>query len=126
MSRSTSRESLQSEVSHAGSFEGVKINVKLPQLESLRGRFTNIKDLFRSAIHDNEAISKVDKFKYLKSYLEDQARSAIPGIHLTDNNYDTAVGLLHVVIDVTTLLLCIGPVCSSQGIYNLAKCVCDS
>ena len=31
-----------------------------------------------------------------------------------------------VVIDVATLLLCIVPVCSSQVIYALANCVCDS
>ena len=31
-----------------------------------------------------------------------------------------------VVIDVATLLLCTGPGCSSQAIYDLAKCVCDS
>ena len=36
----------------------------------------------------------MDKVKYLKSYLEDQARSAISGVSLTHKNYDTAVELL--------------------------------
>ena len=46
-------------------------------------------DSFMSAIHVNEALSKVDKIKYLKSYLEDQERSAISGVSLTHKNYDT-------------------------------------
>ena len=100
MSRSGSKENVQSEVSTTVStVGGVKVNVKLPKLEirKFTGKiheFQEFWDSFRSAIHDNEALSKVDKFKYLKSYLEDQARSAISGIPLTDNNYDTAVELL--------------------------------
>ena len=98
--QSGSTESLQSEASpNVSTVGGAKVNVKLPKLEirKFTGKiheFQEFWDSFTSAIHENEALSKVDKFKYLKSYLEDQARSAISGISLTDKNYDTAVELL--------------------------------
>ena len=50
-----------------------RVNVRLPKLElkTFSGKiheFQEIWDSFESAIHDNESLSKVDKFKYLRSF----------------------------------------------------------
>ncbi|XP_071036967.1 uncharacterized protein [Parasteatoda tepidariorum] len=49
---------------------------------------------FESAIHNNNSLSKVDKFNYLKSYVGGIAASCINGFALTDENYDIALKLL--------------------------------
>ena len=51
-------------------------------------------DSFRSSIHENEGMSKVDKFIYLNSLLKDQAGAAVQGFALTEANYDAAIELL--------------------------------
>lgn len=51
-------------------------------------------DSFKSAIHDNNDISKIDKFNYLNSLLEGTALRAIQGLTLTEANYDAAVEIL--------------------------------
>ena len=51
-------------------------------------------DSFKSAIHDNNDIPKVDKFNYLKSLLEGTAFKTVQGLTLTDRNYDSAIQLL--------------------------------
>ena len=55
----------------------------------------NVKDSFKSAIHENENILKVDKFNYLNSLLEGAAFRTIQGLTLTTANYDSASALLH-------------------------------
>lgn len=51
-------------------------------------------DSFSAAVHENEGVSKVDKFNYLRSLLDGVAASAIEGFSLTKENYDAAVELL--------------------------------
>ena len=72
---------------------------KLPKLTLPRFRgdltsWTTFWDLYKSTVHDNGEISKVDKFSYLKSLLEGAAAKAIQGLTLSDANYDSAVDLL--------------------------------
>ena len=76
-----------------------RVNVRLPKLElkKFSGKiheFQEFWDSFESAIHDNESLSKVDKFKYLRSFLEEPAKSVIAGILVTDAHYETAINLL--------------------------------
>ena len=78
---------------------GKRVRVKLPKLElkKFSGKvheWQEFWDSFRSAIHDDEDIAKVDKFKYLKSFLEEPARGVITGFALTDADYDSAVDLI--------------------------------
>ena len=49
---------------------------------------------FKSAVHDNDDISKIDKFNYLNSFLEGTAALTIQGLSLTTANYDSAIELL--------------------------------
>lgn len=69
---------------------------RLPKL-SFRGDITNwttFWDSYKSAIHTNSELTKIDKFNYLHSLLEGQAARAIKGLTLTEANYDSAVELL--------------------------------
>ena len=73
--------------------------VKLPKLElrKFSGKIVEwpeFWDGFRSAVHDDEQLAKVDKFKYLRSYLEEPARSVVAGFPLTDADYDSAIEML--------------------------------
>ena len=52
-------------------------------------------DSFEAAVHNNEDVSKVDKFNYLKSLLDGPAASTIAGFTLTAENYETAVKILN-------------------------------
>ena len=51
-------------------------------------------DSYSAAVHNNNTLSKVDKFNYLKTLLEGPAASAIAGFSLTEENYETALELL--------------------------------
>ena len=51
-------------------------------------------DSFKSAVHENGEVSKIDKFNYLHSLLEGAAALSIQGLSLTADNYDSAIELL--------------------------------
>jgi len=75
-----------------------RVNVRLPKLElkKFSGKiheFQEFWDSFKSAIHDNESLSKVDQFKYLRYFLEGPAKSVIAGMSVTDAHYDAAINL---------------------------------
>ncbi|XP_054709059.1 uncharacterized protein LOC129230360 [Uloborus diversus] len=73
--------------------------VKLPKLNIRTfygdcSYFLDFWNSFEVAVHNNDALSKVEKFTYLKSYLGGVARSAVSGFSLTDQNYDESINLL--------------------------------
>ena len=51
-------------------------------------------DSYKSAVHENVSLSKIDKFNYLRSLLEGAASRAIQGLTLSSDNYDSAVEIL--------------------------------
>ena len=51
-------------------------------------------DFQASSIDDNNQLSHVDKFAYLRGYLKGPAKSTIAGLSLTGANYKCAVDLL--------------------------------
>ena len=57
-------------------------------------RWLSFWNSFESAIHNNPALSSVDKFNYLNSLLESTAAEAIAGLALTAANYEEAVDTL--------------------------------
>ena len=73
--------------------------IKLPKL-TLRPfngdvtTWTTFWDSYESAIHNNDNLSDIDKFNYLKSLLERTAYDAISGLTLTSANYHEAVAIL--------------------------------
>ena len=51
-------------------------------------------DSFDAAVHSNPILSKVQKFNYLWSQLQDDAAKTIAGFPLTNENYDHSLALL--------------------------------
>ena len=75
------------------------VKVKLPKLEISKFNSDIINwqgfwDQFCSAIHENNSISNIDKFSYLKTFLCDSANATISGLSLSAANYVQAVELL--------------------------------
>ena len=73
--------------------------VKLPKIElmSFSGdklKWSEFWDSFESAIHNNKKLSNIEKFNYLKSKITGEARSAILGLTLSNENYTIAVDIL--------------------------------
>jgi len=73
--------------------------VKLPKLDlkSFSGSYEewhSFWDTFESAINKNTDISRIQKFSYLKSRVTGAAESAITGLPLTEDNYETAIDIL--------------------------------
>ena len=56
--------------------------------------WTSFWDAYESAVHNNAALSDVDKFTYLKSLVGRSAKDAIEGLPLTVANYKEAVSIL--------------------------------
>ena len=74
-------------------------SVRLPKLsiKPFNGditQWTTFWDSFKSAIHENPSLSDIDKFNYLRSWLERSARESIAGLTLTAPNYKEAVSIL--------------------------------
>ena len=76
-----------------------KQRVKLPKMEIKRfsgspQEWQEFWDNYKSAVHENEELSDIDKFSYLRHFLEDSARKVISGLELTAVNYKEAIKLL--------------------------------
>ena len=73
--------------------------VKLPKLElkKFSGNISEWQEFcggFKSAVHDDVQFANVGKFKHLRSYLEEPAKSAVTGFALMVIEYDSAIDLL--------------------------------
>ena len=73
--------------------------VRLPKLEvqKFNGdiiKFRGFWDQFQSAIHNNDDLSDIEKFTYLKSVLFHTAAELVSGLALSSTNYEKAVELL--------------------------------
>ncbi|KAK5869223.1 hypothetical protein PBY51_010171 [Eleginops maclovinus] len=74
-------------------------SVKLPRLiiDKYNGDVSMWQEFwsqYETAIHENDALCKREKFTYLKTYLTGAAAKAVAGLVLTDVNYDSAITLL--------------------------------
>ena len=79
----------------ATTYEKPKLpKLTLPRFKGDLTTWTTFWDLFKSTVHENNGIQKVDKFSYLKSLLEGPAARAIQGLTLSAANYDAAIDLL--------------------------------
>ena len=76
-----------------------KQKIKLPEipLPTFSGNiieWPTFWDSFKSTIHSNTHVAKIDKFKYLMAQLEGDAKSTLCGFELTEGHYDQAIELL--------------------------------
>ncbi|XP_065065262.1 uncharacterized protein LOC135691349 isoform X2 [Rhopilema esculentum] len=95
--RSLSQDSLNSNSSSETKLVK-KVNIKLPKLELKKfggkiHEWPEFWDGFQS-VHGNPDLADCDKFKYLKSFLEEPARRVVAGMPMTEENYKIAVDLL--------------------------------
>ena len=86
--------------SPASTSSSSSMRVKLPKLElnKFDGNVLSWKtfwDRFSSSIHDQDSISDVDKFSYLKGLLCDSANDCISGLTLRSGNYKEAINILN-------------------------------
>ena len=82
-----------------GSEKKGKVKIKLPTvtLPTFSGtiiEWPSFWDAFDSTIHSNTDISNIDKFKYLLSVLQDEAKSTLIGYRLTESQYELAIAQL--------------------------------
>lgn len=75
------------------------VNIKLPKLSipmfyGDSSQWLNFWNSFESAIHNNDSLSKIDKFNYLRAHLGSIAASTIEGFSLSNQNYDIVIALL--------------------------------
>ena len=73
--------------------------MKLPKLEIVVFSGDKLKraefwDAFEKAVHNNARMSKIEKFHYLRSKLNGEAKRAIQGLTLSKENYVIAIGIL--------------------------------
>ncbi|KFM77508.1 hypothetical protein X975_18849, partial [Stegodyphus mimosarum] len=74
--------------------------VKLPKLniEKFSGdpsTYLEFINCFKNAVDNNDSLSKLSKFQYLKSLLTGAAYNVVSGFDLTDENYDECLKLLN-------------------------------
>ena len=79
--------------------QATQVKAKLPKitLPKFKGSVTDwtpFWESFKAAVHDNNSISKIDKFNYLFSLLEGPAARAIQGLTLSEANYIAAIQIL--------------------------------
>ncbi|XP_077548092.1 uncharacterized protein LOC144160812 [Haemaphysalis longicornis] len=84
---------------------------------------------FDATIHANQHLTKIDKFKYLRSYMTGPAKTAIEGIRLAEDGYDAAIKILTdrfgrrdlLMADHVDALLSITPVKTSADVAGLRR-----
>ena len=83
----------QSNISLSQSFHKLP-KISLPKFDGNIIKWQSFWDSFESAVHNNETLSNVQKFNYLKSQLQHEAVDCIEGLQITNANYMQAVHLL--------------------------------
>ncbi|MEX7539415.1 DUF1759 domain-containing protein, partial [Providencia rettgeri] len=73
--------------------------IKLPKLELKKYggdllEFNAFWQTFQNAVHNNNSLTDVEKFCYLKNTLVGDAENCIAGLSVTNENYDIAITLL--------------------------------
>ena len=77
----------------------MSLRPKLPKLtiKKFEGDITTWKsfwDIYESAVHNNEELSDINKFTYLRSLVGHSTKDAIEGLALTPANYGEVVAIL--------------------------------
>ena len=86
-------------------------------------------DTFVSAVHNNEDLSDIERFSYLRTFLEGPAYSMVAGLALTSANYEKAVDSLKqcfgqkqvIISSHMDHLLNLTPVTDSQDLWKLRE-----
>ena len=108
--------------------------VKLPKLmiQPFSGELTEwtpFWESFRTAIHDNPALTAVEKFNYLRSLLKRTALDAVAGLSLSAANYQEAISILEkrfgskqrIIAKHMDALMCLAVVTSHNDLKSLRR-----
>lgn len=68
--------------------------INLPTFSVSYDTWVCFSDIFKSIIHENERISEIQKFYYLKSCLKEKAATIIASLETSSNNYQVTQELL--------------------------------
>ncbi|XP_026476050.1 uncharacterized protein LOC113381314 [Ctenocephalides felis] len=68
--------------------------IKLPTFDGSYDKWLEFHDSFNALVHSDNTLSKIQKFYYLKSSLEKDAKNSIAAIDASDSNYDIAWKIL--------------------------------
>ena len=76
-----------------------KFHVNLPKLQfkKFAGKiedYEEFMDMYTTVIHENQSLTKTQKFLYLKNYLIGEAKCLLDGLSITNENYDAAMDIL--------------------------------
>ena len=100
--RSESRESLNSVVSENENYSR-KVKLLKLELKKFSGKiaeWAEFWDGFKSAVHDDPDLAKIDKFKYLRCYLEEPAKSVYP--ELANRRVEFRHTVFHVILKINS------------------------
>lgn len=68
--------------------------LEIPSFSGKYINWPNFYDLFTETIHNNQNLTKAQKFQHLKSKIKGEAERLIAHLHITPENYDTAWSIL--------------------------------
>lgn len=68
--------------------------IKLPNFDGDSNKWLEFRDIYTSLIHNNEALTNIIKYQYLKGSLSGTAASVIESLELSNSNYDVAWKLI--------------------------------
>ncbi|XP_064463564.1 uncharacterized protein LOC135374554 [Ornithodoros turicata] len=81
--------------SSAGHFRTVQFpKLQIPSFSGKLSEWHQFWEHFDVTIHSNEALSPVEKFKYLATYLTDAAKRAVEGLRISGDTYPSAIKIL--------------------------------
>ena len=103
--------------------------ISLPRFGGDPVKWTSFWDSYQSAIHNNDGLSDVDKFNYLRSLLDHTALDAIAGLTLSSANYQQAIEILCkrfgnkqvIVSKLMDTLMSMNPISSDRHLRDLRK-----
>ena len=85
----------QSSRKHSSTGNSVKLpKLEIPSFSGEKLKWAEFWDSFEAAVHLNTSLSKVERLNYLMSKLSGETKNSVPGIQLSNENYQVAVELL--------------------------------
>ena len=69
--------------------------IELPVIKGDPLKWQGFWDQFQTSIHNNERITDIDRFNFLKRYLGGEALDSVQGLNLNSENYKEAIELLN-------------------------------
>ena len=76
---------------------GVRIKLPILRIPKFTGKYEDWAgwfEMYSNAVHNNDRLSGIDKFNYLRTFLGGDAKKTVEGIKMSNDNYKIAIDLL--------------------------------